>query len=237
MARKRDDAVLPVAMPEERQVEAYLQSHPDFLLRHPELTLVLSPPSRWGGEDGVLDMQVFMIDRLREEVDRVRGAAESLIHTSRSNLSIQARTHKAVLSILGAETLAELAEAINDDLPALLDVDVATLCFEVPSIPLPALVAPGLLSIPGGMVDRMMGGGERDCALTEEMPGDPALFADGAGLVSSSAVVRLAPGEPCPPGVMALGSRNGHTFHAGQGTELITFLARVVERCVARFVA
>ena len=35
---------------------------------------------------------------------------------------------------------------------------------------------------------------------------------------------------------MALGSRHGRTFHAGQATELITFLARVVEGSVRRFV-
>ena len=237
MARKRDDAALHLPLPDERQVEAYLQAHPDFLVRHPDLLLSLSPPSRWAEDDGVLDMQVFMIERLRDEIERVRGAAENLIHTSRSNMSIQTRTHRAVLSILGAETMAELAEAVADDLPALLDVDVATLCFETPAEALPELVVPGVLSLPVGRVVQIMGGPDRDCALTEEMPGDPALFADGAGLVQSSAVVRLSPGGRAPDGVMALGSRHGRTFHAGQATELITFLARVVERCVLRFVA
>ncbi|MDO8606011.1 MAG: DUF484 family protein [Phaeospirillum sp.] len=236
MARKRDDAVLHLPLPDERQVEAFLVAHPDFLVRHPDLLLALSPPSRWAGDDGVLDMQVFMIDRLRDEIERVRGAAEHLIHTSRSNMSIQTRTHKAVLAILSADSLTELVEAISDDLPTLLDVDVATLCFETPETPLPTLFAPGLLSLPSGTVARMMGGSDRECALTEELPGDPALFGDGAGLVQSSAVARLTPGGPCPEGVMALGSRNGRTFHAGQATELITFLARVVERSVLRFV-
>ncbi len=235
MARKRDDAVLHLPLPEERQVEAFLRTHSDFLVRHPDLLLSLSPPSRWAENDGVLDMQVFMIDRLRDEVERVRGCAEHLIHTSRSNMSIQTRTHKAVLAILSADDMAELAEAVRDDLPTLLDVDVATLCFETPESPLPRLAAPGVLPLPNGMVAKMMGGSDRDCALTEEMPGDPALFGDGAGLVLSSAVVRLSPGGPCPEGVMALGSRHGRTFHAGQATELITFLARVVERCVLRF--
>lgn len=235
MARKRDDAVQHLPLPDEKQVEAFLRIHPDFLVRHPDLLLALSPPSRWEGEDGVLDMQVFMIERLRDEIERVRGAAEHLIHTSRSNMSIQTRTHKAVLAILSADTMAELVEAVRDDLPALLDVDVATLCFETPEGPLPKLAAPGVLTLERGTVARMMGGADRDCALTEELPGDPALFADGAGLVLSSAVVRLSPGGPCPDGVMALGSRHGRTFHAGQATELITFLARVVERCVLRF--
>ncbi|MBI3444927.1 MAG: DUF484 family protein [Magnetospirillum sp.] len=236
MARKRDDAALHLPLPDERQVEAYLKAHPDFLVRHPDLLLSLSPPSRWAEDDGVLDMQVFMIDRLRDEIERVRGAAENLIHTSRSNMSIQTRTHRAVLSILGAESMAELAEAVADDLPALLDVDVATLCFEIPTEALAELVVPGVLSLPVGAVAKIMGGEDRDCALTEEMPGDPALFADGAGLVQSSAVVRLSPGGRAPDGVMALGSRHGRTFHAGQATELITFLARVAEQSVRRFV-
>ncbi len=235
MARKRDDTALPVTLPDERQVEAYLQAHPDFLVRRPDLLLSLSPPSRWGEGDGVLDMQMFMIDRLRDEVERVRGAAEHLIHTSRSNMSIQTRTHKAVLAILAADDMTRLVEAIADDLPAVLDVDVATLCFETPETPLPRLAIPGVITLPTGTVARIMGGADRECALTEEMPGDPALFGDGAGLVLSSAVVRLSPGGPCPEGVMALGSRHGRTFHAGQATELITFLARVVERCVRRF--
>jgi uncharacterized protein YigA (DUF484 family) len=235
MARKHDDAALSLVPPDERQVESYLRSHPDFLLRHPQLAAVLAPPSRWEEADGVLDLQVYQIERLREELDRVRGTAETLIHTSRSNMSIQTRTHRAVLAILGADSLAALAEAVGDDLPALLDVDIATLCFERPDQPLPGLVARGVVSLEPGLVGRMMGGADRDCALCEEMPGDPALFGDGAGLVMSSAVVRLAPGAPCPPGALALGSRHGRTFHAGQATELITFLARVLERCVRRF--
>ncbi|CAA7612419.1 conserved hypothetical protein [Candidatus Terasakiella magnetica] len=236
MARKRDDAAQALPLPDERQVEAFLSAHPDFLVRHPDLLLSLSPPSRWGEDDGILDMQVFMIERLRDEIERVRGAAEHLIHTSRSNMSIQTRTHRAVLAILAADTLAELVEAVADDLPGLLDVDVATLCFETPAEPLEELEAPGLRSLAPGTVVPMMGGGDRECALTEEMPGDPALFGEAAALVQSSAVVRLTPGGRCPEGVMALGSRHGRTFHAGQATELISFLARVVERSVNRWI-
>ncbi|MFA6021886.1 MAG: DUF484 family protein, partial [Rhodospirillales bacterium] len=87
-----------------------------------------------------------------------------------------------------------------------------------------------------GSVDRIMGGPDHDCALNEQMPGDPAVFGDGAGLVSSSALVRLSAGGQCPPGLLALGSRHGRTFHSGQGTELITFLAGVADTCVHRFV-
>lgn len=236
MVRKRDDAALTdPAAPSDAQVAAYLRRNGDFLLRHPELVLALSPPSRWPDDDGVVDMQIYMIERLKEEVDRVKGAAEDLIHTSRSNMSTQNRTHEAVLVLLSADTLAALAQAVSEDLPPMLDVDVAALCFEETTRPLPALAVPGVLRIAPGSVEQIMGGPDRDCALSEDMPGDPLLFGDGAGLVASSALVRLTPGGICPDGMLALGARHGRTFHSGQGTELITFLARVAEICVRRF--
>lgn len=237
MVRKRDDAALEnPAVLSDGQVAAYLRRHGDFLLRHPDLVLSLSPPSRWPDVDGVVDMQVFMIERLKEEVDRIKGATEDLIHTSRFNMSTQSRTHEAVLTLMGAEDLSGLARAVAEDLPAMLDVDVATLCFEEAGRPLPALAVPGVLRIPPGSVETMMGGPDRDCALQEELPGDPMLFGEGAGLVASSALVRVSPGGICPDGLLALGSRHDRTFHPGQGTELITFLARVVDLCVQRFV-
>lgn len=235
MARKRDDAARADHGLTDEQVAGYLRAHPDFLLRHPQLALALTPPSRWPEADGMVDLQVFIIERQREELERVRHAAEHLIHTSRSNMSTQGRTHQAVLVLLAADSLEALARAVGDELPALLDVDVATLCFEECDRALAALAAPNVMRIPPGMAERVMGGSDRECSLTEEMPGDPLMFGAGAGLVSSSAVVRLTPGGQCPPGLLALGSRHDRTFHAGQGTDLLTFLARVVEGCVRRF--
>lgn len=235
MARKRDDAVIAEPLPSERQVTEFLVHHPDFLIRHAELCRVLSPPSRWTEAGDVVDMQAFMIERLQEELDRVKGAAEHLIHTSRNNMSTQNRTHQAVVALLEAESIAKIVEAVADDVPSLLDVDIATLCFEEFARPLPQLAIPSIVRIPEGQVVKLLGGPDRDCALNEEMPGDPMLFGESNGLVRSSAVVRLSAGSQCPEGVLALGSRHGRTFHSGQGTELLVFLARVIESCLRRF--
>lgn len=237
MVSKRDDAATAATAPlSDAQVVAYLREHTDFMLRHPDMALTLSPPSRWTDADGVVDMQAFMIDRLKEEIDRIKGATEDLIHTSRFNMSTQSRTHEAVLILLSAPDMTGLARAVTDDLPALLDVDVACLCYEDSDRPLPMLVAPGIQRIPPGTVEAIMGEPDNECALNEAMPGDPALFGAVAGVVESSALVRLAPGVDCPAGLLALGSRQGSTFHPGQGTELITFLGRVVELCAHRFI-
>ena len=235
MARRRDDAVIIESLPNEDQVIAYLRRNPDFLFRHPELLLVLSPPSRWTSADGIVDMQVFIIDRLRDELEQVKGAAEHIIHTSRSNLSTQARTHQAVVALLEATDVPSLARAVAEDLPQYLDVDIANLCLEPPAASHPALTQSPIRWLAPGDVTRLLGGEDRDCALNDEMPGDPLMFGDGASLVQSSAIVRLMTDDPCPIGVIALGSRHGKTFHTGQGTELLSFLAHVIGACLSRF--
>jgi hypothetical protein len=234
MARKRDDAVIIDTLPSEDQVIAYLRRNSDFLFRHPELLLVLSPPSRWTSADGIVDMQVFIIDRLRDELEQVKGAAEHIIHTSRSNLSTQSRTHQAVVALLEATDVATLARAVAEDLPQFLDVDIANLCFEPPQF-IQGELPLGIRWLADNDVNRLLGGEDRDCALNDEMPGDPLLFGDGASLIQSSAIVRLMTDDVCPFGVIALGSRHGRTFHTGQGTELLSFLAHVIGACLSRF--
>jgi uncharacterized protein YigA (DUF484 family) len=51
--------------------------------------------------------------------------------------------------------------------------------------------------------------------------------------VRSAALARLHPARDVPVGLLALGSR-GDDFYSGQGTELVGFLARVLEFCIRR---
>lgn len=53
------------------RVASYLRSHPDFLVRHPDLVTVLTPPAAERGET-VVDMQQFMLKRLQDEVRQIR---------------------------------------------------------------------------------------------------------------------------------------------------------------------
>lgn len=231
---RSDDAVTATAQPTEEQVAAYLRAHPDFLVRHPEVAVRLAAPKRQHGE-GVADLQQFMIDRLRQELDQMRGCAEHLISTTRSNMSTQARTHAAALSVLGAKGMAELTQILTDLAPQ-LEVEVVALAFETAGEVIPELAAPGLHRMPQGHLFDALEAEGREVVLRAATPGDAAVFGDAAGLVRSSALVRIPPGERRPPGVLALGSRHDRTFHPGQGTELLVFLARVIHYAVSRWV-
>ena len=58
------------------------------------------------------------------------------------------------------------------------------------------------------------------------------IFGPAAGLVRSDALIRLTVGRSAPPALLAFGTRHPGYFHAGQGTELLSFLARVIEHCL-----
>ena len=111
------------------QVVEYLRRHPDFLVRHPDLLDHQIPPTRNKGE-GIVDLQHFMVERLRRDIAKLRADQDELLANSRDNLSTQERMHKAVLALLAAESFEQFIEIVTTDLVVLLDVDVVTLCVE-----------------------------------------------------------------------------------------------------------
>jgi uncharacterized protein len=208
-------------------VVAYLRRNPDFLAEHPELLAALTPPSLRRG-DSVLDMQHFMLQRLRSDVGRMKAQQRALILASRSNLTSQNRVHAAVLAIIAASSFEQLLQIVTTDLAVLLDVDVVTIGVESASSKQPRLPLHGIQILRRGTVDRLLGP-ERGTLLCADTPGDFALFGSAAGLVRSQALLRLDVSEHAPVGLLCIGTRRPDKFHPGQGTELLSFLARVTE--------
>lgn len=231
ITRKNPSGIAPVR-PEldESRVAAYLRANPDFLLNNPDLLRVLTPPGKENGGN-VEDFQTFLIDRLRGEVERLSGDNRDLLITSRDNLSGQRRVHEAVLALVGAPDFEQLVHVITTDLAVILDLDIVTLCVEVADTRWPRAVASGVFTLQPGAVDELIGSG-RDLILYRKRTGERAVFGSATSLVRSSALLRLRFGSKRKAGILALGSRHEDTFHPGQGTELLSFLGRVVELSV-----
>jgi uncharacterized protein YigA (DUF484 family) len=208
-------------------VTEYLKRHPDFLAKHPDAVLALRPLERELGE-GVIDLQGFLLERLRAEVSRLKATQRKLIATSRVNLQNQSRVHAAVLALLSATSCDHLLQIITTDLAVVLDVDVVTLCVEAVGNALPAVRAAGVVRLPQHAVDGLMGP-NREVMLRSVTEGDETIFGAASSLVRSDALVRLRVSSRAPVGLVAFGSRREGTFHPGQGTELLGFLARALE--------
>lgn len=213
------------------QVADYLARHPEFFEANSHLFATMAAPGRWA--KGVVDIQKVMLDRRIEEIAELRNCAIEVIETSRTNMTVQTRTHAAVLALLTAGTFDQLLKVVQEDLPLLLDVDVAVLAFEAGDRPIAELVTSETRYLKNGAVDEFLGE-DKDARLIRDVHDDGTLFGGAAGLVRSAALARLRPNRKTPAGLLALGSRSG-TFHPGQGTELFQFLARALEACVQRW--
>tara|TARA_B100000686_G_C16645327_1_gene892460 strand:+ start:441 stop:1160 length:720 start_codon:yes stop_codon:yes gene_type:complete len=208
------------------EVRGFLLSNPNFLAENPELIQTLVPPSARQG-DNVLDMQRFMVERLQHEVGRLKALQEELIRAGRSNLSSQSQIHAAVLALLEASTFEHVIEAVTTDFVALLDVDVVSLAIESVGNDVHPGLKQGVRVVEQGMIATLLHEG-REVLLRSDIEGETTIYGAGASLVRSDVIVRVDLGAHAPACVLAMGSREAKRFHAGQGTELLCFLGRVI---------
>ncbi len=213
--------------PSASQVADYLRRNPDFLADNAELLEVLTPPARPRG-DGVVDLQSFMVERLRCQVQSMTEERDSVVLAGRTNMAAQSRVHKTMLALLAAKSFEHLIEIVTTDLAVMLNLDVVTLGVEKAAQSLPAIRLGGLFQLEPDTVDAMIGK-RRRVLLRSDIEGDPALYGAAAGLVASEALIRLNASATTPPAILALGARAPDQFHPGQGTELLIFLGDALE--------
>ncbi|HJM48830.1 MAG TPA: DUF484 family protein [Alphaproteobacteria bacterium] len=212
------------------KVIEFLLRRPNFLLDNQHLLQVLTPPET-RESDGAVDFQRFMIERLQRELAELKSQQQELVTASQSNMMSQNRIHAAVLALLATDTFEHLVELITTDLAAMLQVDVVTLCLEAAAEHMGVPLNPGVYVVAAGETGEMIGEG-REILLRSNAEGEQVVFGAGAGMVLSSALIRLDLAPYGPPALLAMGARDERRFHPGQGTELLGFLAHVVSGCI-----
>ncbi|MPY69709.1 MAG: DUF484 family protein [Alphaproteobacteria bacterium] len=214
-------------------VAAYLRRHPDFLNEHPDLIAALVPPDFDHGES-VVDMQHFMLERLRGELAQAKTRERTLLSAAEGNANVQARVHLSVRKLLAARSFEHLIEIVTGELPEILELAATALCVETAEPLPPGARDVGVVVLKPGAIDRLLPAG-RDIALKSDTPGDKAVFGSRAGSVRSVAMMRLRFGVGSPAGLFALGAAARDGFDERQGTELLSFLAHVIQNSIRRW--
>jgi uncharacterized protein len=210
-------------------ITLWLKSHPEFLQKNPEAIQYLIPPKQQNGK-GIADFQTYMIERLKADKTEAIETAKEIVETARHNMNNQTRIHRAVLRLLEAESFEEFIESITADLTTLLDVDITSLVIESDGDKIPHVTLPGIRIIPAGTLDKWMMG--KNILHQSDISGVETVYGAGANLVRSQVLVRVDVSQKTPPAILAFGSRDPLMFQSGQGTEQVSFLAGVVERCI-----
>jgi uncharacterized protein YigA (DUF484 family) len=207
----------------------WLKDNPNFLEDCPEAADALLPP-KVKAERGIADFQSYLVDRLKADKEMVLETTREIVENARNNMNNQTRIHTAVLHVLEAKNFEDFISSITMDLTAMLDVDITTLLVEAEGSTIPHTNTPGLKIVPEGTIDKWMGG--KPALLQPDISGLELIYGSGANLVRSQALIRIDISLEMPPALICFGSRNALTFEDGQGIDQISFLARVIERCI-----
>ncbi len=214
-----------------KDILSYLKGHPNFLQQNPEAADYLVPPKRGKGKEGrkIADFQSFMIERLKGDKEKVIETTQEIVENVRSNMNNQQRINAVVLRLLEARNMDEFIHIITMDMANMLATDISVLLIESNGQDIPHIQTSGIRVLPEGTINKWMDG--QDTLLQSNSIGIEAIYGGGSTLVQSQALLRVDISMDTPPAILAFGSRDPMMFQDGQATDLVAFLARVVERC------
>ncbi|HEX4708918.1 DUF484 family protein [Phenylobacterium sp.] len=211
---------------EPASVRRFLSDNPQFLTADQGLLAELGLKIAVGN---VVDFGPAVMARVHAAHQREASQRQQVEETARANFSAQAQTHGAVIDLLDARNHSDLARRVDELAQQRFGLAAGTIALETDGHP-PA----GWRKLVEGQVDMILGGPQR-LARMGFAPTALGLFGERAEAIKSMAMVRMAIWEPSRQGLLAFGSTDAEGFTEDMGTELVAFLARVVERTAERW--
>jgi len=207
-------------------VRRFLSDNPEFLRDDDGLLDELGLKVAAGN---VVDFGPAVMARVHAAHQREATQRQQVEETARANFSAQAQTHGAVVDLLDSRNHSDLARRVDDLAQARFGLAAGIIALETDDRP-PA----GWKMLVEGQVDMILGGQQR-LARMGFAPTALGLFGERSEIIKSMAMVRMAIWEPSRAALLAFGSTEPEGFTEDMGTELVAFLARVVERTAERW--
>jgi uncharacterized protein YigA (DUF484 family) len=205
-------------------VRRFLSDNPEFLREDVGLLAELGLKVAAGN---VVDFGPAAIARVHAAHQREALQRQQLEEIARANFSAQAQTHGAVIDLLDARNHSDLAARLDHLARHRFGLAAAAVAIETEHAPA------GWRLLVEGQVDLILG--DHGLARMGVLPTALGLFGELRGEIRSMALVRIAVWEPARQGLLAFGSADPEGFTPDMGSELVAFLARVVERTAERW--
>lgn len=208
----------------EADVVAFLQQHPEFFSRHPELLLKLHIPHPQAGASSLLERQIKVArDKQRELQAQVNELLQVAAGNEQLFVQCQALVQRLLAETgLGAERVPGLIAALQNELRHGFSLDAAAILLAEDAWP--ELTQARRLDAAG----RSRLGPELVAAAWcgTPTPDERALLFGEAPELRSAATLPLGPDGRL--GLLALGSNDPERFRAGMGTLFLDFVGAVL---------
>jgi uncharacterized protein YigA (DUF484 family) len=207
-------------------VRHFLANHPEFIRSDEGLLAELGLRVDGGN---VVDFGPAALARVHAAHQREAEQRQLVEETARANFAAQAQIHGAVVDLLDTESHSDLALCVDALACARFGLSAAIIAVETEG-----RAPDGWRRLVEGQIDLILGG-PRQLACMGFQPTALGLFGQAKDPVRSMAMVRMAIWQPAAPALLAFGSADPEGFTSDMGSELVAFLARVVERTAERW--
>ncbi|MDH5445133.1 MAG: DUF484 family protein [Gammaproteobacteria bacterium] len=218
----------------ESDVESFLQKHPDFFERHPELLRQLKLPHESGQAVSLIEKQVAV---LREQNTTLKTRLERLIENAKKNEKLSQQIYALNLSLLDADSLDSVIEIIEKRLSREFNADAVVI--RLFNTGHPAMAAhPEILDWDEpalGAFEKIIAGRKPICGSLK--PGQlESLFNDDAGHIGSAALIPLVESDHSTTcyGMLAIGSHDHLRFRSDMGTLFLKHMGDILARVLRR---
>ncbi|MFL2659969.1 MAG: DUF484 family protein [Alphaproteobacteria bacterium] len=204
----------------------YLKSNPDFWEKNSS-QLMLEHDEE---EDGVLDLQQFILKKMRDNSVKDQIEKKALIDLGKANFITFRRMQDCILTSLASESMEQLIDVIYRDWAILLELDMIVIAIETDNKD--DFPVKGVSLLNDGDVDKYLG--ENDIYI-ESNGTSKDIFGSRSVLINSYALVRLPLGEDKPNALVGFGVSQPGIFDYSHGTESIAFLCSALGYIVRRW--
>lgn len=228
MTKKPDSKTESMEISEE-EVVAYLEQHPEFLLKREGLLKRLHIPHNPGG--GAASLIERQVELLRASNRDMEDRLAILVNNARINEELAEKLHRYGLLLSGTESIDEITDSAMESLQQMFDLDAVSVHikpeflndnFKVPEIGDKAYSA---------LQDTL---GKDSCSCHKELDDEllTSLFAEQAAGIKSCALLALD--VPHRVGLIALGSGDRDRFAPQMGTMLLSLLGEQFSTALKR---
>lgn len=230
MSQKQPYSEPQQEIPWEDAVARYLDQHPDYFQRHPELLARITLIHHVGGRAvSLIERQVQV---LRDQGRNLQRQLRELLGNARDNDALTDRLHRLALAMVDGRTLDDALDAAGDILRQEFQLDGARLLLRARD---GFASSRAEVARDDAMLEellRKVTAGKPVCGEAPEASVLRSLFGEHATDIKTWALIPL--GGASPFGALCLGSRDPYRFHAGMGTVYLTRLGELLTHGLAR---
>ncbi|MEX0732627.1 MAG: DUF484 family protein [Aquisalimonadaceae bacterium] len=222
----QNEAGIEEVLPDDA-VAAFLEQHPDFFNRHPELSERIRVPHECGDAVSLISYQIQL---LREQNRRLGKRLDDLVQVARDNDRLADRLHRLTLDLMDSEDLDAVLHTLKEGLRRHFDADmVAVRLLDADN---QHKAHEDFVAADHDALDhfqRVLGDERPVCG---KLPAEQAafLFGDSARKVASAALIPIS--DQHVMGMLAIGSYTPDRFHPSQGTVFLRQLGQVAGRAL-----